>query len=264
MTKAEHALQLMKQAIGTWIYVWGGKGEILSDMTDEKRKKWIEEHETADGDHTKSQNVERCEALYQKYVKAGVQEIRAGDCSGLISYVLMLIGIIKSRRNSRGLYADCIENTDKSGMTRKDLRPGDLVFKHNGKKIHHVAMYAGNNMIVEMTGRDIGAQQRKLSSKDNRFGRMKGMDDQPDPPEPTPPEPTPPVTDEAVKVIGGSVYIRKGPGKGYKTLLVAHRGNTFALRGQDPETGWYHILLKNGNDGWISNRPDLTEVIHNA
>lgn len=260
MTKAEQALQEMRKAIGTWIYVWGGKGEILSDMTDEKRKQWIESHETSDGDHTKAQNVERCLALYKKYDGAGVNEIRAADCSGLVSYVLILLGIIKERRSSRGLYGICIENTDKTGMSKEDLLPGDLVFKHNGTKIHHVAMYAGNNRVIEMAGRDIGAQERKMSSKDNRFGRMKGMQGiQPDPgPDP---EPVPPGEHDTVRVKGGSVYIRKGPGKEYKAITTAHRGYTYKLLGSDPVTGWYHIELKNGNEGWISNRSDLTEVI---
>lgn len=263
MAKSSEALKMMQAAIGKWIYVWGGKGEEVSS-DESKRLAWFRKRETNDSEHTKEQNVQRDEALYQKRVKAGVKPVQAADCSGLVSYVLMKLGLIKSRLSSRSLYTACEKNTDKTGFGRADLKPGDLVFKHNGTKIHHVAMYKGNNIVVEMAGRDIGAQERKISAKDNRYGRIKGMQDKDPDPEPTPPEPTPPVTYGTVLVKGNSVNVRKGPGKGNKTLKTVHKGNKFPLLNIDKDSGWYHIQVTKDQDGWISNRADLTEVIANG
>ena len=59
--------------------------------------------------------------------------------------------------------------------------------------------------------------------------------------------------DEAKKrvvVTGGSVYIRKGSGKAYDIITVAHKGNAFPYVAT-ASNGW-HCVEVNGRNGWIS------------
>ena len=151
-------------------------------------------------------------------------------------------------------------------MSRKDLIPGDLVFKHSGKGIVHVSLYVGNSQILECAGRDIGVQTRKLNSTDNRYGRLVCMKEKEPVPTPTP-TPAPEQTYGYVRVKGGSVHIRS---VNHKTddrstiIKTAYRGQRYGLILIDHDTGWYKIDLGDGRTGYISNRADLTEVIPNA
>ena len=61
-------------------------------------------------------------------------------------------------------------------LKREDLKQGDLVFRHNGLKAHHVGVYIGNGQVIEAKGRDDGVVQRDInasgSSYWNRYGRL--------------------------------------------------------------------------------------------
>ena len=256
MTAAQELIARGKQEIGRGIYVWGGKGETVSALTDEKRRAFFEKRETADQDHTKEQNVARCEALYQKRRKAGVDPIRAYDCSGFLYALLHEMGLLSERYSSRSFYGACRQSTDRTGMGRNDLEPADLVFHHDGTKIAHVALYIGDGKVLESGGRDVGIQVRRLGAKDNRFGRLACLCETAD-------EPLSPKTESGtVRVRYGTVNIRKGAGKTSERLKTARGGQTFPLLSVDSETGWYRIDLGGGKSGYISNRADLTEVVY--
>lgn len=63
------------------------------------------------------------------------------DCSGLVQYCL----------NSLGISIDRVaEDQFNAGMpvSRDELEPGDLVFFEQNGYIHHVGIYAGNNMMI--------------------------------------------------------------------------------------------------------------------
>lgn len=63
------------------------------------------------------------------------------DCSGLVQYCL----------NSLGISIDRVaEDQFNAGMpvSRDELQPGDLVFFEQNGYIHHVGIYAGNNMMI--------------------------------------------------------------------------------------------------------------------
>ena len=267
MSKYNDLYETLSALIPSAIYVWGGRGEIVPDDAAE-RAAFFARKETSDGDHTKAENIARCERLYQRRKSAGVSVVRAFDCSGLIYYGLSHLKLLNTRMGSQGYYSYCKENTDKTGMSRKDLIPGDLVFKHSGKEIVHVSLYVGNGQILECAGRDIGVQTRKLNSGDNRYGRLACMKEKEPAPEPTPtPTPAPEPTFGLVRVKGGSVHIRS---VNHKTddrstiIKTAYRGQKYGLILIDPDTGWYKIDLGDGRTGYISNREDLTEVVENA
>lgn len=240
-----------QKEVGRGIYVWGAKGQTVSDLSDQKRAAFFAQRETADATHTKAQNIARCESLYQKRRAAGVDPIRAFDCSGFLYWLLHAEGLCTVRRNSRGYYAACARNTD-GGMTKDELLPGDLVFRHDGTRIVHVALYIGDGRVLESGGRDVGVQVRALSVKDNRFGRLACIGVT---------EKKQPETGRVVRVRYGTVRVRAGNSVNAAPLFTARGGQTFPLLGVDDETGWYRIRLDGDCAGYISCRADLTEVI---
>lgn len=63
------------------------------------------------------------------------------DCSGLVQYVCASLGISVNR---------VAEDQFRNGVSvnRDELQPGDLVFFEQNGYIHHVGIYAGNNMMI--------------------------------------------------------------------------------------------------------------------
>lgn len=62
-----------------------------------------------------------------------------------------------------------------------------------------------------------------------------------------------------VKVLGGSVNVRKTSNTSGVILGVARRGQKYPLKGI-ADSGWYQIDF-NGKDGYISNKPTLTAIV---
>ena len=133
-------IKYLKGHVGD-IYVWGAQGE--TNITE----KWIRRRETGE------KNAERAIALWEKRKAEGRSPIAAFDCSGLIVKFLLDNKLIKKDMSSRGLYSACEKLNDRS-----QLMPGDLLFRHNGKRIHHVGAYIGCGLVIEAMGRDDGAQ----------------------------------------------------------------------------------------------------------
>ena len=63
------------------------------------------------------------------------------DCSGLVQYVCRSVGI-EVKRVAEDQF------TDGMFVTLDRLMPGDLVFFENNGYIHHVGIYAGNNLMI--------------------------------------------------------------------------------------------------------------------
>lgn len=90
----------------------------------------------------------------------GTQNVVGVDCSGLTSYVYGLVGLKLPRQSDRQLATGVKTNIS-------NAQPGDLVGWGPGG---HVAVYAGNGMIIEAPKPGGFAQARKLSASDNRRG----------------------------------------------------------------------------------------------
>ena len=116
-------IKYLKGHVGD-IYVWGAQGE--TNITE----KWIRRRETGE------KNAKRAIALWEKRKAEGRSPIAAFDCSGLIVKFLLDNKLIKSDMSSRGLYSACEKLNDRS-----QLMPGDLLFRHNGKRIHRVGAF---------------------------------------------------------------------------------------------------------------------------
>lgn len=224
-------LQLLTQQVGTGIYVWGGNGELLDDMHDPKT--WIERHEQSASD------AKRAIRLYEARKAQGITGIRAFDCSGLVYWALKKVGVQKTDVSSRGLYALC------TPLKPGEEIAGDLVFHHNGARIVHVGVCAGDEQI-ECKGRDDGVvKNKRRKGYWNRAGRFKGFaaaaEKQP-----------------VVRVKGGSVRVRSGDSVQTPCVGIAHRGDEFPYLGK-AQSGWYRIIYR-GETCCISCRADLTEV----
>ena len=164
MSRRTDFVSYLKSHVGD-AYVWGAQGEMITGMADVER--WIKKKETSD------KNAKRAINFMNKAVK---NPLYAFDCSGLIMKFLMERGYAKSDMSSRGLYSAC-EKIDRS-----DLEPGDLVFRHNGQRIHHVGVYVGDNMVIEAKGRDDGVVMRLIDASGtsywNRYGRLAAITDE--------------------------------------------------------------------------------------
>lgn len=233
-------IKLLNDQVDTAIYVWGGDGEDLCQMTDPL--KWISGKETSVTNYKRSVN------LFEKRLAAGKNPIRAFDCSGLIYWALRTLGILSKDISSRGLYREC-RVIDKS-----DLQRGDLVFIYDDEagEIVHVGAYVGDGYVIDARGRDTGVVRTKLASrKFNRFGRLPGVFiDHPEIPEGC----------HVLQVVGGRVHVRAGDNKYTKKLMTAHRGDIFPIVGQGV-SGWWEIEYVPGQTGYISNNAKYTRVV---
>lgn len=157
MAIMEEFLSYLRAQVGH-IYVWGAQGETVTDPA------WIKRKETT------PLNGARAVSLYDKRRQEGKDPIKAYDCSGLIVCFLLKHGLITYDMSSRELYRKS------EAITRADLQPGDLVFRHNGVRIYHVGVYMGNGRVIESKGRDDGVVERDINASGskywNRFGRF--------------------------------------------------------------------------------------------
>ena len=167
MSKIEEFVSILRGQVGKGIYVWGGNGQDLCTMKDAEA--WIRSKETSDA------NAERAIKLYRARVAAGVNPIRAFDCSGLIYWTLKQMGLQKTDVSSRGLYGLCVP------IAASELRAGDLVFRWTDldadgfevSEIYHVGAMSESAKAVECIGRDSGVVEQKCSTKWKAWGRPK-------------------------------------------------------------------------------------------
>jgi cell wall-associated NlpC family hydrolase len=234
----------LRTLVNKAIYVWGAQGQHGDEIAEE----WIRRRETS------TKNANRAIALWKKRLAEGVKDIFAFDCSGMIVFWLMLMGIFKSDMSSRGLYARCKK------LNRGELREGDLVFRADDDgEIFHVGVYTADHTAIEAKGRDDGVVERDFDVKNedgtyywNRFGRLPDLQESDPEPEPEPiPEPTPtPITLQATLILGpcedNYMRIRKGPDASQpyaarseiSKVLVGEK--VLAL---EEKAGWYRIVL---------------------
>lgn len=156
MSKIEAFIKWLNAQVGS-IYVLGAQGETATEALIRK----MEKSET---------NINRVLALYRKRVADGKTNIKMFDCSGLIICYFLEHGYIATDTTAAGLYDKC------KVIKQSELKEGDLVFHHNGTKIHHVGVYIGENMVIHAKGRDYGVVKEKFNIKDwNRFGRYEPL-----------------------------------------------------------------------------------------
>lgn len=153
--KADFLSYLYRQ-IGN-IYCWGGNGEDATDYAINVME-------------TNFANRYIAKAFLAKQKKAGVQNIKMYDCSGLISRWLQDHGMAKSKRDCNQLWHMT------STITKADLQPCDLLFRGTDSDKNHVGVYVGNGMVIEAKGRDDGVVIRPIDAIEGYwkyFGRLR-------------------------------------------------------------------------------------------
>lgn len=205
-------INYLEAQVGHGIYVWGAQGQ--TDITE----KWIRARETSEA------NVQRVLKFWKALEAEGVSPIAAYDCSGLIMHYLQdEVGFFKNDLSSAGLYSQC------TPIERSALKRGDLVFRHNGTKIHHVGVYMGDGTAVEAQGRDVGVVRRDLNAGGagywNRYGRLALSEDEEE------------STGAYFATVGGaSVNVRQGASSLTQSLGVAHAGEP--MLAMPAKNGW--------------------------
>jgi hypothetical protein len=146
-------LNLVRNKIGCG-YVWGSQGETL---TPEQLQKFInnfgrEHYFLPDGTKADKWIGKQC-----------------FDCSGLIVWAMNKLGLFNGDATAEDLYNNyCIPLKNFS-----DCKPGDLVFRKNGKgDIVHVGIYEGNGNTIEAKGTAAGVV-RDRAIDFNLYGRLK-------------------------------------------------------------------------------------------
>ena len=142
------------------IYVWGGQGEKTEGLSIKSLECF---------ENSNHANVKRI-LKHIADIYPDTNKSRAFDCSGLVTYHLIKLGILKNDTTANGLYKWC------KAITKKELKAGDLVFKVTEGKAVHVAVYVGENKLVESVGRDEGVINTDLSTKFNKYGRIPRFD----------------------------------------------------------------------------------------
>ncbi|WP_234124563.1 C40 family peptidase [Clostridium hydrogenum] len=82
------------------------------------------------------------------YVYGGTSPSPGFDCSGFVQYCYARFGVNLPRTTGEQVHV---------GTTVSSLQPGDLLFFGSASAPYHVAMYVGNNMMIEAprTGEDV-------------------------------------------------------------------------------------------------------------
>ena len=143
------------------MYVWGGQGQLMENLS----VRQLEQMET-----NKDNVLRILNHIVEVYTATKtLKGSRAFDCSGLVTYHLMKLGLIKSDTTANGLYKWC------KPITKKELKRGDLVFKVTDGKAVHVAIYKGDGKLIESVGRDEGVKNTELTSKFNKYGRIPSL-----------------------------------------------------------------------------------------
>lgn len=159
-----------KIAYGTWksgletevrnksIYLWGGQGETLDELTDE----YIKKRETTTANARRVMKLR--DARKKKY-----PNLRAYDCSGLGIYLLQKHGAIESDMTANGIMGKC------TTVSKAKLAPGDFVFRVQKGKAYHIGYVVDGLYVIEAYGRDKGVIKRTLNAGGsaywNAFGR---------------------------------------------------------------------------------------------
>ncbi len=240
MDRSKEVIERARSQVDRSCYVWGAEGQNLRAKANVEA--WVRAQETQ-GDRESC--VRRVMQRFQKLVNRGQDPILCFDCSGFIYWTFRAFaGLISGRRTAAAYYSMC---KDKK---RADLRAGDLVFVHNGSRVTHVGLYAGDGMVIHCKGRDVGVIEELLSKHGwNRYGRWPLMYDD-DPPEPG----------KAWVLTKGTLNIRTGPSTNYPSIGVSGKKDKFPYLSTDPKTGWYEIEYK-GQKAWITGKKKYTEVI---
>ena len=92
-----------------------------------------------------------------RYVWGGIDPHKGADCSGFTMYIMRNVAGITLSHSSRA------QGNEGRVISMDEIRPGDLVFYGSGKRINHVAIYAGDGMIVHASNEQDGIKMSPVN-----------------------------------------------------------------------------------------------------
>ena len=96
----------------------------------------------------------------------GAKGPNAFDCSGLVYYSFKRAG--KSMPRTAQEQYNSVQH-----ISRRSLRPGDLVFFHEGGHVYHVGIYAGNDRVWHAPYPGEGVKLERIWTSAVWFGRIR-------------------------------------------------------------------------------------------
>ena len=150
------------------IYVWGGQGQKATVAL-------IDRLETSEA------NKKTAKTLLKKRIRAGYTNVKAFDCSGLVTKAMDDTGIMKRGFDTT---ANGLKKYHVWQLKRWELKPGDLVFRVNGAgKAYHVGIVVDWELnVIEARGRAYGVVKRALNASGksywNAYGRPIALKDE--------------------------------------------------------------------------------------
>lgn len=168
----ETYLKYLDDQVDKAIYVRGAQGQNVLAMTDPEG--WIRTMETTRrSDYAQhvdeyNRNADRAIALYRQRKSAGINPIRAFDCSGLTMYYAQnKYHLVTDDYSAAGIYNKlCVP------VTGTPTIRGQLIFRSSTgspSKITHMGTYVGNGQIIECRGRDYGVIKRAYNDAEWTF-----------------------------------------------------------------------------------------------
>lgn len=263
MTPEKFIEYLKEQVVNGSIYVWGAQGQKAPTVCET----WIRRMEKATGGTEINGHYETYAAIavtaWTRKVREGYGDVlRAFDCSGLGVYWLLKNKLIRYDMNANALMRLC-EAAEKP-------EKGFWVFRTDGRgRATHIGYMISDKELVEAKGRAYGVVTTMYKKSDwNFIGKPKIFEFGPEP-QPEPPTPT----KKAVKVVGGSVHVRKGNGKGSESLGTVHNakyyreheidkpGDVLPYLGQADEDPYWYKVEYAGQEAYISSKKQYTELV---
>lgn len=162
MVKLSEFITYLLSHVDKSIYIWGGQGQNLSDLTEHKIRNM----------ETSSANANKAIAMWK--TRKNIPGAKAFDCSGLGMYFL---------QNMKGIYGDMTANDMKglcNKLSKSNLKKGDWVFKcYPTGKAYHIGYIVDDSLnVVEAQGRAYGVVKRPLSKGGwNAYGRPQCFED---------------------------------------------------------------------------------------
>ena len=158
MGKLQNFFDNLNWHSGRSIYVWGGQGQALKDLTERKIQRMEQSTDYAN------------RAIKMWKVRKNIEGARAFDCSGLICWLMSMVGAVRKGFDTTadGLLGHCKK------ISLSELKAGDWVFKKDKRgKAYHVGVVVDDALnVVEAAGRDFGVVKRPISANGwNTYGR---------------------------------------------------------------------------------------------
>ena len=256
---------LKEQVENGSIYVWGAQGQKAPTVNET----WIRRMEKATGGTEINGHYETYAAIavtaWTHKVREGYGEVlRAFDCSGLGVYFFLKHKLIRYDMNANALMRLC-EPAEKP-------KRGYWVFRLDVRgRATHIGYMISDKELVEAKGRAYGVVKTEFKEKDWMWiGKPKIFEFEPEP-QPVPPAPQP--TEKAVKVVGGSVHVRKGNGKDSESIGTVHNakyyreheidkpGDVMPYLGQADEDPYWYKVEYVGQEAYISSKKQYTALV---